>query len=78
MLAELSPRLGKHRAQELLQDALRAGRERGETLEEALRGSGALDGAAPAAATAGCSAAIVDAAVRRGRAALATEADPWG
>ena len=78
VLAELSPRLGKDRAQELLQDALRAGRERGETLEEALRGSGALDGAAPAAATAGCSAAIVDAAVRRGRAALATEADPWG
>jgi adenylosuccinate lyase len=78
VLAELSPRIGKHRAQALLQDALRAGRERGETLEEALRREGALAGAAAAAATAGSSAAMVDAVVRRGRVALAAEAEPWG
>ncbi|HVS42998.1 MAG TPA: adenylosuccinate lyase family protein [Candidatus Dormibacteraeota bacterium] len=78
VLAELSPRLGKHRAQELLQEALRSGREQGRTLEEALRHQGTLDPAATPAATVGCSAAMVDAVVRRGRAALATEADPWG
>ena len=78
VLAELSPRLGKHRAQELLQEALRSGREHGETLEEALRHRGTLDGAATPAATAGCSTAMVDAVVHRGRAALAAEADPWG
>jgi 3-carboxy-cis,cis-muconate cycloisomerase len=78
VLAELSPRLGKHRAQELLQEALRSGREHGRTLEEALQHQGTLDAPAPPAATVGCSAAMVDAVVCRGRAALAAEADPWG
>jgi adenylosuccinate lyase len=80
VLAALAPSLGKHRAQGLLQEALREGRERGESLEEALRNhldaGQALPVSVPAAG-AGCSAAIVDAAVRRGRAALAAEADPW-
>jgi 3-carboxy-cis,cis-muconate cycloisomerase len=78
VLAELSPRLGKHRAQELLQEALRSGREHGRTLEEALQHQGTLDAPAPPAATVGCSASMVDAVVCRGRAALAAEADPWG
>ena len=37
-----------------------------------------LDAFVPGAPSAGCSGAIVDAAVRRGRAALGAEADPWG
>lgn len=36
LLAELAPRLGKHRAQEVLQEAIREGRERGEHLSEVL------------------------------------------
>ncbi len=80
VLAELAPRLGKHRAQSLLQAALRAGQERGETLEEALHGhldAAEAGGGTALAAAAGSAGAIVDAAVRRGRAALATEPDPW-
>jgi adenylosuccinate lyase len=37
VLAELAPRLGKHRAQELLQGVLAEARTKGRTLEEALR-----------------------------------------
>jgi adenylosuccinate lyase len=37
VLAELSPRMGKHRAQELLQGVLAEARTKGRTLEEALR-----------------------------------------
>jgi adenylosuccinate lyase len=81
VLAALAPSLGKHRAQGLLQEALREGRERGQSLEEALREhldtGQALPAAAVASPDAGCAGAIVDAAVRRGRAALAAEADPW-
>jgi 3-carboxy-cis,cis-muconate cycloisomerase len=79
VLAALAPRLGKHRAQALLQEALRAGVEGGRTLEEALGGGPEDLGTAavdPAAAT-GCAAAMVDEAVRRGRAALAAESDGW-
>jgi adenylosuccinate lyase len=39
---------------------------------------GNLEAFVPGAPGAGCSGAIVDAAVRRGRAARAAEADPWG
>jgi adenylosuccinate lyase len=39
---------------------------------------GNLEAFVPGAPGAGCSGAIVDAAVRRGRAALSAEADPWG
>ncbi|HEY2704283.1 MAG TPA: adenylosuccinate lyase family protein [Candidatus Dormibacteraeota bacterium] len=80
LLAELAPRIGRHRAQSLLQAALRAGQERGESLEEALRDHvdlGDAGGGPPVAAGAGSAGAIVDAAVRRGRAALAAEPDPW-
>lgn len=78
VLAELAPRLGKHRAQGLLQAALRTGQERGQSLEEALHDHlGEAGGGTPATAGAGSAGAIVDAAVRRGRAALAAEADPW-
>lgn len=77
VLAALSPRMGKHRAQALLQGTLRDGRDRGRSLAEALDDGGVdLDGAA-APATAGSAGAIVDAVVRRGRAALAAELDPW-
>ncbi|HEV7467906.1 MAG TPA: adenylosuccinate lyase family protein [Candidatus Dormibacteraeota bacterium] len=78
VLAELAPRLGKHRAQGLLQEALRAGQERGQSLEEALRDPLAgVDGGVHVAAGAGSAGAIVDTAVRRGRTALAAEPDPW-
>jgi adenylosuccinate lyase len=77
VLADLAPRLGKHRAQGLLQEALRAGQERGQSLEEALRDHLDLGGGIRIAASAGGAGAMVDAAVRRGRAALAAEADPW-
>jgi adenylosuccinate lyase len=77
VLADLAPRLGKHRAQGLLQEALRAGQERGQSLEEALRDHLDLGGGIRVAASAGCAGAMVDAAVRRGRAALAAEPDPW-
>jgi adenylosuccinate lyase len=79
VLAQLACRLGKHRAQELMQEALAA--DRGADLAEALAARGVADSAdlagwvaTPAIATAG---AMVDAIVARGTpVAAATPAAP--
>ncbi len=84
VLALLAPEIGKHRAQELLQEALARGRERGATLEEALTASEALRGhlspealrsvASPDPGSAG---AMVDEVLERLRKARAEEGEAW-
>jgi adenylosuccinate lyase len=77
VLARLSPRLGKHRAQSLLQELARRGRARGQSLAEALSASDELrthlgdDAIASLSEAAGTGAAgeMVDAVVRRARGA---------
>jgi adenylosuccinate lyase len=76
-LALLAPRLGKHRAQQLLQEALATGRERRVALVEALRVADLLDPAlerALAVPYTGTAGEMVDGVVRRGR--LAREHEP--
>jgi 3-carboxy-cis,cis-muconate cycloisomerase len=85
VLAALAPELGKHSAQALLQEALRAGAARGRTLEDTLRASpdlwahldaGAMRSllAGPGTGSAG---AMVDEVVGRLRAAAGREEGPW-
>jgi hypothetical protein len=79
-LTLLAPRLGKHRAQRLLQEAVGTGRERRLTLIEALRAADLLDPAleqALAAPYTGTAGEMVDAVVRRGRAARKREPERW-
>ncbi|HZV52962.1 MAG TPA: adenylosuccinate lyase family protein [Candidatus Dormibacteraeota bacterium] len=84
VLAVLAPRLGKHRAQELLQDALGQGRRRGLPLEAALREADALrpyldrevEGLV-AGVDVGAAAQMVDEVVGRARRARAAEAEEW-
>ena len=85
VLAALAPTVGKHRAQALLQEALRAGSAKGQTLGDALLASEALrahldaDALRPllAAADTGSAAAMADEVVRRIRADERTEAGGW-
>jgi hypothetical protein len=79
-LALLAPRIGKHRAQRLLQEAVGTGRERRLTLVEALRAADLLDPALEqelATPYAGAAGEMVDAVVRRGRAARDHEPERW-
>jgi adenylosuccinate lyase len=84
VLAVLSPRVGKHRAQDLLQNLLAEARAKGVTLDEALRSSEALrphldaevlDRAARP--DPGSAPRDVDAVVARIRTARREEADDW-
>jgi adenylosuccinate lyase len=80
VLARLTPRLGARRAQDLLQDALRAGTA-GRPVEEALVDAGLFSAEEAAALTAepdtGSCQAMVDLVVQRGRAARAAEPEEW-
>jgi adenylosuccinate lyase len=79
-LARLAPTLGKHRAQDLLQQALAAGRDQGLSLTEALRAADLLDDelakrlATPDLGVAGD---MVDAVLSRARQARAGEPEVW-
>jgi len=79
-LALLAPRVGKHRAQRLLQEAVRNGADRRLTLVEALRAADLLDPAleqALASPSSGTAGEMVDAVVTRGRAAREQEPKRW-
>jgi adenylosuccinate lyase len=72
LLAELAPRLGKHRAQAVLQEFLEEGRVRGEHLREALAGIPEIDGVEAELLDRpdiGFAGAMVDEVLRRARAA---------
>jgi adenylosuccinate lyase len=85
ILAAVAARVGKHRAQELLQDALRAGTERRVPIATALAEAGvnldlpanelAMLAAAPP--DPGCAAAMVDSVLARARQARAGERPEW-
>jgi adenylosuccinate lyase len=79
VLASLSPSLGKHRAQALLQEALAEGRRRGLTLDESLAAHEELRSAVAGAGQvhAGAAAAMVDDLVRRAREAREQEPETW-
>jgi adenylosuccinate lyase len=85
LLATLAPRLGKHRAQELLQEALSQGRRRGIPLEQALREADVLrpyleEASMQELATGidvGAAANMVDAVVERARRDRAAEGERW-
>lgn len=82
VLAALAPRLGKHRAQAALQEALRQGRLAGVPLAEALSRATGIDPSGPELSglldtgepDVGLAAAMVDEVVRRARAARGREA----
>lgn len=82
VLAALARRVGKHRARELLHDALAAGARSGSSLAEAVGTAGLLDrgeveelvGGQPGVASA---TAAVDAVVERAEARRATEGERW-
>jgi adenylosuccinate lyase len=80
ILARLTPRLGARRAQDLLQDALRAGTA-GRPVEEALVDAGLFSAEEAAALTAepdtGSCQTMVDLVVQRARAARAAEPEEW-
>jgi adenylosuccinate lyase len=72
LLAQLAPRLGKHRAQEILQQVLHDGRVRGEHLREVLANIPEIDGSDAdllERPDPGLAAAMVDDVLRRSRAA---------
>ncbi|HEX6327565.1 MAG TPA: adenylosuccinate lyase family protein [Jiangellaceae bacterium] len=72
LLAELAPRLGKHRAQEVLQQVLHDGRVRGEHLRDVLANIPEIDGLDAdllERPDPGLAAAMVDGVLRRSRAA---------
>jgi adenylosuccinate lyase len=72
LLAELAPRLGKHRAQEVLQQVLHDGRVRGEHLRAVLADIPEIDGLDAdllERPDPGLAAAMVDDVLRRSRAA---------
>jgi adenylosuccinate lyase len=83
LLASLSPTLGKHRAQSLLQEALAEGRRKGLGLEEAIAASDDLrphvDPTAmhPLEIDVGASGAMVDEVVARAQQARAEEGETW-
>lgn len=85
LLAELSPLLGKHRAQSALQHALEAGWRDGLTMREAVERAGELEDVIDAPALdrilgdtgVGSSGEMIDFVVRRGREAQAGESDTW-
>lgn len=85
VLAILAPKLGKHRAQAALQEALQGARERGLTLEDALAASAPLrahldlgEGArAWGLPNAGAAGVMVDFVVSRARRERAVEGDAW-
>lgn len=78
-LAVLTARLGKHQAQQALQDALARGRAAGLTTGESLQAAGLLTAAqyATLAPDAGAAGAMVDAVVAYARAAREREAVTW-
>ena len=79
VLAALAPRVGKHRAQSLLQEALQEGRQRGEGLHEVLERTAALRAGdtppwrVPDEPDVGLGPAMVDEVVNRARAARRQE-----
>jgi adenylosuccinate lyase len=85
VLALLAPKIGKHRAQAALQQALQEARDGGLTLEEALaaseplRAHADLTGDEPAwgSPNAGASGLMVDFVVSRARRERAAESDAW-
>ncbi len=79
VLAALSPVLGKHRAQALLQEALRVGQEQGVSLEEALHSylEQLPDRSRILAPNPGCAPEMVDEVIHRGREARAAEGEDW-
>jgi adenylosuccinate lyase len=81
VLAELTPRLGKHQAQQLMHELLAPGRGRVHDLVGALVTAGIVAEADRAALTSGWAigdaAAMVDTVVARGRAARASEPEVW-
>ena len=81
ILAQLSSRLGKHRAQALLQDVLRRGQQAKLSLVEVLLAEHLLTEAEARELTetpdTGACAEMVDAVVERARAARASEPDEW-
>jgi len=79
-LALLAPRLGKHRAQDLLQQALAAGRDKRLSLIDALREADLVDDVLErrlAEPFLGAAGEMVDTVVRRARAARAAEPEQW-
>jgi len=79
-LAMLAPRLGKHRAQALLQRLLVSGADNGPSLVEALRAADLLDPALEqrlATPYTGAAGDMVDAVVRRALAAREGEPEQW-
>jgi adenylosuccinate lyase len=79
-LALLAPVLGKHQAQDLLQRALAAGRDKGLSLAEALRAADLLDdelAARLATPYLGAAGEMVDAVLSRSRQARAGEPEVW-
>ncbi len=86
LLAELSPLLGKHRAQGAMQDALHSGWRDGLTLREAVERADELKDVIDATdldrilsetGGVGSSGEMIDFVVRRGREAQAREGDTW-
>jgi adenylosuccinate lyase len=84
VLAALAPKLGKHRAQALLQNALSCARERGLSLEDALRASEelgphveALSAQGTLAPNPGCAPRMVDEVLRRAREARRRDSSPF-
>jgi len=83
VLAALAPSLGKHRAQAVLQEALRAGRRSGQSLAEVVASlpvdpsltAGLLQAAS--ASGAGSAPDMVDEVIARARTARAAEGDQW-
>ena len=84
LLAALAPRVGKHRAQDLLQRVLGEARQQGRSLEEAATGS-EVAGEIPSGELrsllerprTGAAGAMVDQVVRRARERRATEPEAW-
>jgi adenylosuccinate lyase len=84
LLAALAPRVGKHRAQELLQRVLGEARRQDRSLEAAAAGSEVAREIPPGELRSllerpwtGAAAAMVDEAVRRARERRATEPEAW-
>ena len=84
LLAALAPRVGKHRAQDLLQRVLGEARQQGRSLEAAATGS-EIAGEIPSGELrsllerprTGAAGAMVDEVVRRARERRATEPEAW-
>jgi adenylosuccinate lyase len=84
LLAALAPRVGKHRAQDLLQRVLGEARRQDRSLEEAAAGSEVADAIAPGQLRSllerpgtGVAGAMVDEVVRRAQERRATEPEAW-